>query len=351
MAVRVARDPDVTRKAVTGWLADRFGAPDLRLGPVTVPPSTGFSAENLVVDATWTGPDGPARRRLVVRVAPTTYQLHPRPRFWQQYHVQRLLGSRTDLPVAPTFGFEHDPGLLGAPFCVLGHVAGAVPADLPSYHREGWLHDAPRPLRAAVWRHAVDVLAGIHRVDPAALGLASHLGPADPLGQVDELAADLDFYGCATDPHVRAGLDLLRATVPAQPGPPVLLWGDARLGNLIFDGSAVAAVLDWEMVGHGAPEADLAWFLHLDRHLSEGIGAGRLPGLPDEAATVARWARRTGRVPHALAFHRVFAAVRFAAVTARVTLLATGHGLVPADFPLHRNATRLLAATLKEVGT
>ncbi|MET7425478.1 phosphotransferase family protein [Dactylosporangium sp. NPDC005555] len=346
MAVRVVRDPDVTRKALTGWLADRFGAPDLRLGPLTVPPSTGFSAENLVADAGWTGPDGPVRRRLVVRIAPITYQLQPRPRFWQQYHIQRILGERTDVPVAPTHGFEPDPGLLGAPFCVLGHVAGEVPADLPSYHREGWLHDAPAPMRTAVWQHAVDVLARVHAVEPV-----FDLGPSDPASQVDELAGDLDFYGCATDPHVRAGIGVLRATVPAQTGPPVLLWGDARLGNIVFNGSAVAAVLDWEMAGHGAPEADLAWFLHLDRHLSEGIGADRLPGLPDRAATVARWARRTGRVPHGLDFHRVFAAVRFAAVTARVTALLTGHRLVPADFPLHRNATRLLATTLKEVGT
>ncbi|MEV4510295.1 phosphotransferase family protein [Dactylosporangium sp. NPDC049525] len=351
MAVAVTRDPELTRTALTGWLSARFAAPDLRLGPVTVPPSTGFSAENLVVDATWTGADGPVRRRLVVRVAPTTYQLHPRPRFWLQYHIQRLLGERTSLPVAPVHGFEPDPGLLGAPFCVLGHVAGTVPADLPSYHREGWLHDAPQPLRAAAWRHAVDALADIHRLDPATLGLAAQLGPADLAAQVEELAADLDFYGCAENPQIRAGIDLLRATVPTAHGRPALLWGDARLGNLVFDGATVAAVLDWELAGHGAPETDLAWFLHLDRHLSEGIGAERLPGLPDTAATVARWARRTGRMPHALDFHRVLAAVRFAAFTARVTTLATGHGLVPADFPLHRNATRLLAATLKEVGT
>lgn len=351
MAVRVTRDPQLTRTALTGWLAARFDAPDLRLGPVSVPPSTGFSAENLVVDATWTGADGPARRRFVVRVAPTSYQVHPRPRFWLQYQIQRLLGERTSLPVATTHGFEHDPGLLGAPFCVLGHVAGTVAADLPSYHREGWLRDAPEPARAAVWRHAVDVLADLHRVDPATLGVSAHLGPADPAGQVEELAADLDFYGCEADPQIRAGIDLLRGTAPAVTGRPALLWGDARLGNLVFDGAAVAAVLDWELVGHGAPEADLAWFLHLDRHLSEGIGAARLPGLPDTAATVARWARRTGRTPQALDFHRVLAAVRFAAVTARVSTLAIGHGLVPADFPLHRNATRLLAATLKEVGT
>lgn len=351
MAVRVTRDPELTRKALTGWLAARSGAPDLRLGPLNVPPSTGFSAENLVVDAAWTAPGGPVRRRLVVRVAPTSYQLHPRPRFWQQYQVQRLLGERTTLPVAPTHGYEHDPALLGAPFCVLGHVTGDVAADLPSYHREGWLHDAPRQLRTAVWRHAVDALADVHRVDPATLGIAAHLGPADLPGQVEQLAADLDFYGCAAHPQIRDGIDLLRATAPADPGRPALLWGDARLGNLLFDGAAVTAVLDWELVGLGAPEADLAWFLHLDRHLSEGVGAERLPGLPGTAETVARWARRTGRVPHALDFHRVLAAVRFAAYTARVTALATGHGLVPADFPLHRNATRLLAATLKEVGT
>ena len=39
---------------------------------------------------------------------------------------------------------------------------------------------------------------------------------------------------------------------------PVLLWGDVRLGNVIFgDDLAPIAVLDWDMASIGAPEHDI----------------------------------------------------------------------------------------------
>ncbi|MFG2041498.1 phosphotransferase family protein [Dactylosporangium sp. NPDC048998] len=348
MAVRQARDLDATRRALTWWLGRRLDAAGLSVEAVRAPATTGFSGENLVVDATWIGPDGQTARRFVVRVAPTTFQLFPRPRFWQQYHVQRLLAERSDVPVAPVFGFEHDPQVLGAPFYVLGHVAGSVPADLPSYHTAGWLFEASGGIQARAWNHGVEVLARIHRFDPAPL--AGHLGPAGAAAQLDELAGDAGFFGCAEHPTVHRGLEWLRGNLPADDRPPVLRWGDARLGNLVFAGGAVRAALDWELVGLGAPERDLAWYLHLDRHLSEGIGAPRLPGLPDAARTVAAYERATGRPVRALDCYRVLAAVQFAMLTARLAVLATGHALLPTDFPLHRNASRLLANILEEVG-
>ena len=44
------------------------------------------------------------------------------------------------------------------------------------------------------------------------------------------------------------------------PSPPRLVHGDYRMGNLIVDGSDLAAVLDWELVHVGEFYEDLAWF-------------------------------------------------------------------------------------------
>jgi aminoglycoside phosphotransferase (APT) family kinase protein len=42
----------------------------------------------------------------------------------------------------------------------------------------------------------------------------------------------------------------------------VLLWGDARIGNMIFaPGGTPVAVLDWETATFGQAEEDLAWYL------------------------------------------------------------------------------------------
>ena len=41
---------------------------------------------------------------------------------------------------------------------------------------------------------------------------------------------------------------------------PTLVHGDFRMGNLIVEGSTLAAVLDWELAHAGDPREDLAWF-------------------------------------------------------------------------------------------
>ena len=45
----------------------------------------------------------------------------------------------------------------------------------------------------------------------------------------------------------------------ADPGPDVLSWGDARIGNIIYAGFEPAAVLDWEMAALGPRELDVSW--------------------------------------------------------------------------------------------
>ena len=69
MAAPVKRDPEETAARLTEWLAGVF--PDVGTIAVTnvhAPPSSGFSGETLLIDATFDGEDRP----LVARVAPTT---------------------------------------------------------------------------------------------------------------------------------------------------------------------------------------------------------------------------------------------------------------------------------------
>ena len=67
-------------------------------------------------------------------------------------------------------------------------------------------------------------------------------------------------------PALSDALAWCRAHRPASDPPASLLWGDVRLGNVIFDADRrPAAVLDWEMTTIGAAEHDLAWYLTLER--------------------------------------------------------------------------------------
>jgi len=107
-------------------------------------------------------------------------------------------------------------------------------------------------------------------------------------------------------------------------------------------------VLDWEMTTLGQPEEDLAWFLYLDRHHSEGVGAARLAGFPDRAETIARYELITGRTMRDMAYYEILSAFKLSIAMARIGQLFIRYGLVPADndFPYNNTATQLLARIL-----
>jgi aminoglycoside phosphotransferase (APT) family kinase protein len=67
------------------------------------------------------------------------------------------------------------------------------------------------------------------------------------------------------------------------PAPAVLVHGDFRMGNLIVDGSDLAAVLDWELVHVGAAYEDLAWFCIRAWRFGApaSLGAGGLGSIED----------------------------------------------------------------------
>jgi aminoglycoside phosphotransferase (APT) family kinase protein len=65
------------------------------------------------------------------------------------------------------YGFEPDPGVLGAPFFVMERIVGLVPADQPPWASEGFVHDAGPAQRRAMWDDAVRVLAALHQTDDA----------------------------------------------------------------------------------------------------------------------------------------------------------------------------------------
>src|SRR5262249_12506120 len=105
--------------------------------------------------------------------------------------------------------------------------------------------------RERLLQQCARALAAIHRADAVDPGLARE----------DQLAAwreRLDALGDTTATF-EWGFRWLAAHRP-PPSPPVLVHGDYRMGNLIVDGSDLAAVLDWELVHIGDAYEDLAWF-------------------------------------------------------------------------------------------
>jgi aminoglycoside phosphotransferase (APT) family kinase protein len=108
---------------------------------------------------------------------------------------------------------------------------------------------------------AATMLASLHRVDPAQVGLADE--------PVITIAAEVDrwataFASCPL-PEETGRLETsvrgkLLAHVPA-PLPAVIQHGDWRLGNMQCEGSSINGVIDWEIWSVGDPRMDLGWLL------------------------------------------------------------------------------------------
>ena len=129
-------------------------------------------------------------------------------------------------------------------------------------------------------------------------------------------------------PLIERTLAWLDANRPPE-GDPVLNWGDARIGNMLYADFEPVAVLDWEMATVGPREVDLAWMIFLDTFfddLAERFEMPPLVGFMDTADVVAEYERLTGHTVQALEWYSVLAALRFAIVSVRTSTRGIAYG-------------------------
>ena len=356
MPIPQQRDAEQSRKSLATWFAGVLQARgDVELSEFRGPGATGFSNETLIVDASWDG----RTETFVVRVAPTGYTLFPDAAFELQHRVLRALAEHSTVPVPTVRWYETDASVLGAPFFVMDEVKGKVPPDNPPYHVSGWLHDVSPEVRERIWWGAIDTMAELHALDPKALGLDVHLDHPE-LG-APGLPQQLAYYRAFLDsverdepvPMARRALAWLEEHQPQEDEPLVLCWGDARVGNVMYDDEGNRlAVLDWEMVSLGSPSQDVAWAWFLDRHHSEALDVPRLEGFPSKEATIARYEARSGLPLRQFDYYEVFAGFRFCVIMARLAVIFKDWGLLPADDAMaqENTVTRLTATVLAERG-
>jgi aminoglycoside phosphotransferase (APT) family kinase protein len=134
---------------------------------------------------------------------------------------------------------------VGAAWMVVEFVAGET---IP---RRILRDDEFRAARAALAGQCGEVLARIHRIDPASVG---GLVESDP---VVDLRLGLDVIG---EPHPAFELGLRWLDRHQPPARTVgIVHGDFRNGNLVVGPEGLRAVLDWELAHLGDPLEDLGW--------------------------------------------------------------------------------------------
>ena len=215
---------------------------------------------------------GTGDRRWVLRRPPLGHVLATAHDMTREYRVMTALGATT-VPVPDTHFLCTDPDVIGAPFYAMEYVDGAI-------YRRGSDTTSLAPARAqAIADALVDVLADLHDVDPATVGLADFGRPEGFMArQLKRWHTQLDASRSRSLPGMDELADALAADVPLS-GPAGIVHGDYRLDNVIVGSDdRVSAVLDWEMATLGDPLADLGLLL-----VYWGALAG-LPGAPISSA-------------------------------------------------------------------
>jgi aminoglycoside phosphotransferase (APT) family kinase protein len=205
----------------------------------------------------------------------------------------------TDVPVARAHLLCSDESVIGQMFYVMDAVPGRILVDAA-------MPDQSPAERAAIFDSMNDVLARLHKVDPAKVGLADYgrTGQyiARQVGRWSRQYAELKTEEIPEMDKLTAWLPLhIPADDPTTIVPTTIVHGDYRLGNLIVHPTEprIVAVLDWELSTLGHPLCDIAYNC-LGYHMGEPPhGFARVDfrklGLPTEEEYVAAYCRRTGR--------------------------------------------------------
>ena len=231
----------------------------------------------------------------------------------REYRVMSALRG-TGVPVPETHLLCEDASVVGTPFFVMERVEGRVidESSLPG------LEPAER---SAIYEHAIEVLAALHGLDPAAVGLADFGRPGNYYArQVARWTKQYEASKTDEIPEMEALAAWLSEHLP-ESDETRIVHGDYRIGNFVLHPvePRIVAVLDWELSTLGHPLADLAYFCQ-NYHADAPGGTLRdqdaaTTGIPSEAALLARYCELTGRSPiEHWPFYVVFQLFRSAAI-------------------------------------
>jgi len=255
--------------------------------------SNGMSSETIILTGRWEENGTPVQQRWVARVAPTEADIpvFSSYRMEHQFEVIRLAGELAGIPVPRVRWLESTGEVLGAPFFLMDHVDGVVPPDVMPYtFGNNWFADAPVEKQRELQDATVGVIAALHGIPDAAQAF-SFLADVDPPGDTAlrrHFGWLKDWYefsvpGIGRSPLVERALSWLEDNFPddVAAAEPVLVWGDSRIGNVLYQDFRPVAVLDWEMATVGPRELDVAWIIFAHMVFQELCGLAGMPGLPD----------------------------------------------------------------------
>ena len=287
--------------ALVPWFGSRLAADDVSIHDLKRH-AEGWSWQTYTMTVTADG----VERGFAVRREPEDGLLAPYD-ISGQYRLHRAVVDHSDLPMPQLCWLEMSTDALGMPFYVMERVEGKVPVQ--------WKGDDPEifptpEVRQAIGEHFVDVLAEIHRIDPAVTGLEAAASSDEAARRrIEHWAKVYEQSRLVEVPVLRWLIGWLRSNITTS-GRVALVHGDYRIGNFMVDGNRINAVFDWELAHIGDPVFDVAWAA---MPLFRGRGT-QVSQLLDEEFFLARYADASGHVvdPDVFRFWLAFGHLRAA---------------------------------------
>jgi len=211
----------------------------------------------------------------------------------REHRVMKALEA-TDVPVPRMYCLCEDGGVIGTKFYIMERVRGRV-------FTEVLLPSLDRTERRAIYDDLARVLARLHRIDPASVGLEDFGRPGNYYER--QIGRWSKQYQASKTEQIDAMdrlMEWLPANVPEQHRT-VIVHGDYRLGNMLIhpEEPRIVAVLDWELSTLGDGLADLGYLCqdyHADAYFSAGLSSANLEelGIPTEKEFVAAYCHHAG---------------------------------------------------------
>jgi aminoglycoside phosphotransferase (APT) family kinase protein len=328
------RNPAEVGALLAAWARHAI-SPDAIVSQVVAPDGNGMSSETILFLLQRPNQTNPVRYAARLAPLPSLVPVFAEYDLETQGRCMELVGTNTDVPVPRVCWLEQDPKWLQTPFLVMNHIEGVVPTDMPPYVFGGWLADATPEEQAKLQGSALGVLVRLHQLTPDRVDLSFLDRPDRGVSPIDQyLNTQRWYYDWAREglsySLIDATFDWLEKHRPVE-GPPVLNWGDARIGNILFRDFQPVAVLDWEMAAIGPAEIDLAWMIFLHHFFQDIAERSGRPGLPDfmrREDMAETYEELSGHRVRDLEWFEVFAALRFAIISLRLSTRSIGHGMM-----------------------
>jgi aminoglycoside phosphotransferase (APT) family kinase protein len=203
--------------------------------------------------------------------------------------------NKSGFPAARQYTVCTDESVIGRAFYVMEFVEGRVLWDQA-------LPGMSNTERAAHYDEMNRVIAQLHTIDYAAIGLADYGKPGNYFArQIDRWTKQ---YKASETEKIEAMdnlIEWLPKNIPAGDETSIV-HGDYRLDNMMFHPTEprVLAILDWELSTLGHPLADFSYHCmswHIPPGQFRGIGGidHKALGIPGEEEYIAKYCERTGK--------------------------------------------------------